>query len=88
MGRVAGRSYIYCYPYISHIMKYNIGWESNWKKHLYYVKSTSTNSPGSSDAMGLEDFPMDFSHSMGFPDFSMRKPMHFPYDEVYHRIGI
>ena len=40
----------------------------------------------------ITNFP-GFPHTMGFVSFSyngklMGKPMHFPYDEVSHRMGI
>ena len=43
--------------YISHMLKYTTGWESNGKKHPYYGKSMSINFP-------------DFPHTMGFVAFS------------------
>ena len=66
---------------LSHIRKYTTGWKSNEKTHLFYGKSMATNFPG-------------LLHSVGFADFSnvmenlMRRPMHFPCDEAYHRMGI
>ena len=45
-------------PCISHIIKYIIECESNWKKkHPYYGKSISTNSQGSPHTMGFVGFP-------------------------------
>ena len=66
------------------------------KKHPYYGKSMSTNFPGSPHTMGFvrgPNFP-NFPHSMILTVFSqimgklMRKCMHFPCDEVYHKMGI
>ena len=58
----------------------------------------STNFLCSSHAMGFAGFPrtsfpgfsdlMDFSCLFPYYGKLMRKPMHFPYDEVYHRMGI
>ena len=68
-------------PCISNMMKHTTGWESHGKKHPFYGKSMRTNFP-------------DLPHSIGFADFSnamenlMRKPMHFPCDEVYYRMEI
>ena len=49
------------------------------EKHLYYGNCIGTNFTG-------------FPHSWGFGAFSlyvkaMRKPLHFPFDELYHRMG-
>ena len=44
-------------PYISHMLKYTIGWESDGKKVPYYGKRMSIGSP-------------DFPHTMGFVAFS------------------
>ena len=43
-------------PYISHMMKYTTGWESNGKKHPYYGKSMGTNYPGSAHLMPFAEF--------------------------------
>ena len=51
------------------------------EKHPCYGKSMSTNLPVSPDAMGFVAFFLCYGKLMG-------KPMHFPNDEVYHRIGI
>ena len=59
-------------PCISQMMKYAIGWESNWKKHPFYGKSMSINFP-------------DFPHNMDFVLLYfpvMGKSMHFPYDDI------
>ena len=68
-------------PCISHMMEYTVGWESYgekspilWEKYEY-------------------QFPR-FTSSEGFccifPYYEklMGKPMHFPYSEVYHRMGM
>ena len=68
-------------PCISHMMKYTTGWKSNRKNHAFYGKSMETNF-------------LCIPHSMGFVAFSdaigdfIRKPMHFPCNEVYHRMWI
>ena len=69
------------YPCLSRMMTCTTGWESNGKKHPFYGKSMGTNFPGLPHLMGFDDF----SNAMG--DL-MKKPMHFPCDEVYHQIGI
>ena len=48
-------------PYISHMMKYTIGWESDGKKYSYYGKSMITNFPGSPHTMGF----IALSYAMG-----------------------
>ena len=55
-------------------MKYTIGCESNGKKHPYYGKIMSNN--------------FDAIYIFPFYGKLMGKPMHFPYDEVYHKMGI
>ena len=57
-------------------MKYTTGWEYNREKHPYYGKSIQT------DVEAFDGFCYIFSGCGNL----MRKPMHFPYDEVYHRI--
>ena len=66
---------------ISHLMKCATGWESNGKSHTYYEKSMSNNFPCSLPYNGFDCL---------FPCYRklMRKHMHFPCDEVYHRMGI
>ena len=68
-------------PSISHILKYTIGWESNgkrapmlWEKYEYQFPRLSP----------YHGFCCIFSHCWKF----MGKTMHYPYDEVYHRMGI
>ena len=51
------------------------------KKRPYYGKSMSTNIPGS-------PYYNDFSCIFLYYGKLMGKPMHFPYDEVCHRMGI
>ena len=68
-------------PCIYHVMKYTIGWELDgkkvptlWEKYEYQI--------------------LRFSPYNGFCCIFLihgkliGKPMHFPYDEVYHRVGI
>ena len=64
--------------WLSHMMKYTIGLES-MEKHLYYGNCIGTNFTG-------------FPYSWDFGAFSlyvnaMRKLLHFPFDELYHRMG-
>ena len=68
-------------PYISHVMKSTIGLESNskkapilWEKYDYQFRRSS---------------PYD-GFCCIFPYYGklIGKPMHFPYDEIYHRMGI
>ena len=68
-------------PCISHMMKYTIRWESNgkkspilWEKYDYQFSRLS---------------PCDgFCCIFPFYGKLMGKPMHFPYDKVYHGMGI
>ena len=48
-------------PYITHMMKYTIGWESDGKKYPYYGKSVITSFPGSPHTMGF----IALSYAMG-----------------------
>ena len=68
-------------PCISHVMKYTTGWESNGKKAPILWEKYEYQFPRSSSYNGF---------CCIFPYYGklMRKPMHFPYDEVYHRMGI
>ena len=68
-------------PCISHMMKYIIGWELDGKKVPIL----------------WEKCDYQFARFSPYNEFCciflyygklMRKPMHFPYDEVYHRMGI
>ena len=68
-------------PCISHVIKYTIGWESYGKKvPILWEKY---------DYRFLRFSPYDGFYCI-FPYYGklMGKPMHFPYDKVYHRIGI
>ena len=65
------------------------------KKHPYYGKSVSTNFPGcphTVDFVGYfgNQFPKLSPFDGLFPCYGklMRKHMHFPCDEVYHKMGI
>ena len=51
------------------------------KKHPYYGKSMSTNFPVHPHAMG-------FCYIFSYYEKLMGKPVHFPYNKVYHRMGI
>ena len=66
---------------ISHLMKYTPGWEPNgkkaptlWEKYEYQFPRLSP----------YHEFCCIFPYCGKF----MGKPMHFPYAEVYHRMGI
>ena len=68
-------------PCIPHIMKYTIGWESYgekapmlWEKYEYQFPRFTP----------CDEFCWIFLYYGKL----MGKPMHFPYDEVYHRVGI
>ena len=68
-------------PCISHMMKYTIGWESNerkapiiWEKYEYQFPRLSP----------YYRFCCIFLYCGKL----LGKPMHFPYAEVYHRMGI
>ena len=83
-------------PCILHIIKYTIGCESNGKKAPKKVWVPI--SQVLHIRWALQDFPRNqfytlfpfYGFSCLFPCYGklMRKPMHFPYDEVYHRMGI
>ena len=68
-------------PRISHMMKYTIGWESNGKKVPILWEKSDYQFPRFSPYDGF---------CCIFPYYGklMEKPMHFPYDEVYHSMGI
>ena len=68
-------------PCISHMMKYTIGWESNGKKAPILWEKYEYQFPWLSP---YHEFCCIFPYCGKF----MRKPMHFPYAEVYHRMGI
>ena len=86
-------------PCISHIIKYTIECESTgkkalilWEKYEYQFPSFSTYNgfcrkfPGTN----FQDFPPFECFGCLFPCYGklMRKHMHFPCDEVYHKMGI
>ena len=48
-------------PWISHMLKYTIGWESDGKKHPSYVKSMIIDVPDFPQTMGF----VAFSHTVG-----------------------
>ena len=83
-------------PCISHIIKYTIECESNWKKAPILWENYDYQFPRFSTCDEFcRIFPeidfSGFSHSMGFPAFSClrkltRKLIHFPYNEVYDRM--
>ena len=66
---------------ISHMMKYTIGWESGGKKLPILWEKYDYQFPRFTPYDG-------FCCIFLFYGKLMRKPMHFPYDEVYHRMGI
>ena len=68
-------------PRISHMMKYTIGWESNGKKVPILWEKSDYQFPRFSPYDGFCCIFPYYGKLMG-------KPMHFPYDEVYHRMGI
>ena len=68
-------------PCISHMTKYAIGWESNGKKAPILREKYEYQFPRLSPYHG---FCCIFPYCGKF----MGKPMHFPYAEVYHRMGI
>ena len=68
-------------PYISHMLKYTIGWELDGKK-----------APMLWEKYGYQFSRLSPYHGLCciFPCCGkfMGKPMHFPYAEVYHTMGI
>ena len=68
-------------PHISHVMKSTIGWESNKKKAPILWEKYEYQFPRSSPYDRIDCIFSCYGKLMG-------KPMHFPYDEVYHRMGI
>ena len=68
-------------PCISHMMKYTIGWESNGKKAPILWEKYEYQFPRLSPYHG-------FCCILPYCGKFMGKPMHFPYAEVYHRMGI
>ena len=68
-------------PCISHMTKYAIGWESNGNKAPILREKYEYQFPRLSPYHG---FCCIFPYCGKF----MEEPMHFPYVEVYHRMGI
>ena len=68
-------------PYISHVMKSTIGWESNEKKAPILWEKYEYQFPRSSPYDGFCWIFLCYGKFMG-------KPMHFPCNEIYQRIGI
>ena len=65
---------------ISHMMKYTRGWESNGKN----THTMETVWEPISEAFPIRWVLLSFPYNGKL----MRKSMHFPYDEVYHRMEI
>ena len=68
-------------PCISHVRKCTAEWESNGKKAPKLWENYEYQLPRSSSYNGFCCIFPYYGKLMG-------KPMHFPYDEVYHRMGI
>ena len=68
-------------PYVCYVMKSTIGWESNCKKAPILWEKYEYQFPRSSPYDG---FCCIFLYHGKF----MWEPIHFPYDQVYHRMGI
>ena len=68
-------------PCISQVMKYTIGWESNVKKAPMLWKKYEYQFPRFSPIPGFCWIFLCYGKLKG-------KPMHFPYNKVYHRMGI
>ena len=68
-------------PCISHVMKDTTGWKSNGTKAPIPWENCEYQFPRSSPYNGFCCIFLYYGKLMG-------KPMHFPYDEVYHRMGI
>ena len=68
-------------PCISDVMKYITWWKLNEKKALILWEKYEYQFPRSSSYNGFCCIFPYYGKLMG-------KPMHFPYDEVYHRMGI
>ena len=65
----------------SHMMKYTIGWKSNGKKTPMLWEKYEHQFPSFSLCNGFCCIFTYYGKLMG-------KPMHLPYDEVYHRMGV
>ena len=68
-------------PCISHVLKYIIGWESDGKKVPILLEKYDYQFPRFSPYNG-------FCYIFPYYGKLMGKPMRFPYDEVYHKMGI
>ena len=68
-------------PCISYMMKYTIGWELDGKKLPILRERYDYQFPRFSPHDGFCCIFPYYGKLMG-------KPMHFPYDKVYHRMGI
>ena len=68
-------------PWISHMMKYTIAWESNGKKEPKLRENNGYPFPRLSL---LDEFCIIFPCNGKL----MGQPMHFTYDEVYQNMGI
>ena len=68
-------------PYIPHMLKYTIGWELDGKKATMLWEKYGYRFPR---LYPYHRFCCIFPYCGKF----MGKPMHFPYAEVYHRMGI
>ena len=68
-------------PYISHMLKYTIGWELDRKKAPMLWENYGYRFPRLSP---YHRFCCIFPYCGKF----MEKPMHFPYAEVYYKMGI
>ena len=68
-------------PCISHMLKYTIGWESDGKKAPILWEKYEYQFPRLSPYHG-------FCYIFPCCGKFMGKPIHFPYAEVYHRMGI
>ena len=75
VGNVQGK------PCISHMLKYTIRWESNGKKAPILWEKYEYQFPRLSPYHG-------FCYIFPCCGKFMGKPIHFPYAEVYHRMGI
>ena len=66
---------------ISHMMKYTVGWESYGEKSPILWEKYEYQFPRFTPYEGFCCISPYYEKMMG-------KPMHFPYDEVCHRMGI
>ena len=68
-------------PCISHVVKYTIGWKSDWRKVPILWVKFGYQFPRLSQFGGFHCIFLCYEKLMG-------KPMHFPCDKVYHRVVI